>query len=516
MKIKSTRESINWLSKKSDLALKKLEKAEKKLNDYTKEKDIVTIEDRLTIIPHLISDYIKKKTNAETKRKDIEIVYKKLIEIKEDFSDAATIPVISNSPIFRSLQKQILKAEQKIMVLSNKFGEKHPVMIRAVTDLEILLEKRGDEIRRIIKYTKNQYELAKSKEDSTTQDLLDTKKKAIELNKNFIQYGILRKDIESNKLLYEALERKMKELTITEEVQSVNVNVIEVAKPPKIPISPNKKRNILLGLILGLFGGIGLAFFLEYLDGTIKSPVEIANRYGVNILGSIPYLKSSTKKIEEIVYNEPASSIAESYKNVRMSVLLSNIDNPPQTILMTSMSAMDGKSTTSVNLAVAIAQAEKNVLLIDSDLRRPRIHRIFDLSNNMGLSTLITGDSNASGIIQNGPLPNLKIITSGPLPISPSELLSSKRMVKIIEVLKSKFDIIIFDSPIMTVTDSLILSRILDGTIIVSRAGKTTYENLDEGFKALHNMKANILGMVINGVGHTSKDLYYYTDKLYG
>jgi capsular exopolysaccharide synthesis family protein len=209
---------------------------------------------------------------------------------------------------------------------------------------------------------------------------------------------------------------------------------------------------------------------------------------------------------------EPQSVFAESYKVLRTAILLSSAVTPPKNILVTSVSPGEGKTVTSVNLAMTIAQASHSVLLVDSDLRKPRVHKIFGLHNSKGLSTYLAGASDID-IICNGVVPNLSIIPSGPVPPNPSELLSSGRMYDLIRALNEKFDFIIWDAaPLLTVTDSLILSKILDGTIIVTKAGQTAYDSVSRALKSLSDIESHFLGIVINGLDVRKNDYYarYY------
>ena len=223
----------------------------------------------------------------------------------------------------------------------------------------------------------------------------------------------------------------------------------------------------------------------------------------------VTLLKPGDKKMEDIVLREPQSSQSESYKVIRTSILLSSAVRPPKNILVTSMFPGEGKTVTSVNLAMTIAQSELSVLLIDSDLRKPRIHKIFGLDNTRGLSTYLAGASDMN-IVSGGAVANLGIIPSGPIPPNPSELLGSSKMYDLLKELNEKFDIIIWDSaPLLTVTDSLILSKILDGTIIVTKAGETTFESISRGLKSLSDIESHFLGIIINAFD-VKKAAYYY------
>jgi capsular exopolysaccharide synthesis family protein len=307
----------------------------------------------------------------------------------------------------------------------------------------------------------------------------------------------------------------MKEQSVTEEIQTVNVWVVEKAGIPGTPVRPKKSLNILLGIIVGLFGGIGLTFFFDYLDNTIKSPDDVETRLGLAVLGMVPLLQTKDGNIDELLLQNPQATFSEHYKNLRTALLLSSASKPPQNILVTSMGPEEGKTVTSVNLALTIAESDYSVLLIDGDLRKPRVHSIFGLNNAKGLSSYLAGTSTSINIIK-GPKENLSIIPAGPLPPNPSELLGSYKLYELIRVLKERYNIIIWDSPpLMTVTDSLILSKVLDGTVIVTKAGKTTYDIVRRGLKAIRGRRSGdpesrVLGIIINAIDVKKSDYYYY------
>lgn len=509
MKMNASRYTLQWMTQKAEEERKRLEKSEKALQDYMKKYNIVTLENKVTVLPQKLSELSTELVKAETRRKELEVLYNRVKKFRKNPEKAETMPAIATDPTVQSLREQILQAEQNIMELSKKYGYKHPVMKRAVSELNALKERKAQEIQRVIDSIKNDYELALSKERNLKALLSRTKSEALELNEKFIQYGILKREVETNRQLYDALMKKIKEQSVTEKIQSVNVWIVEKAETPEYPVKPRKALNLLLGIIVGLFGGVGIAFFIEYLDNTIKSPDDAEARLEKPVLAVIPLLKEKDKNIEEIVLKEPRSSFAEDYKVLRTSLLLASAEKPPKTVLITSTGPDEGKTVTAINLASAIAQSEYTVLLIDADLRKPRIHKVFSLNNDKGLSTYLAGASDMN-IIQEGPLSNFSIIPSGPLPPNPSELLGSKRMKELIETLKDKYDVIIIDSPpVLTVSDSMILGRIVDGLLLVTRGGKTTYELAGRAIKSLTDMKENLLGVVINALD-IKKGEYYY------
>jgi len=514
MRMSSSRYSIEWMSKKAEEEKAKLEKSEKALQEFMKANDIVTLQDRLAITPEKLSEFNTQLIRAEMKRKELEGLYSKVSGI--NIKDAETIPYIASDPTIQALRNQKLRAEQNIEELSKKYGSKHPAMLKAQEELKVIDQKREQEIKRVIASIKNEYELARNNENTLRRTLAGTKSEAISMNEKYIQYNTLAREVETNRQLYDALIKKLKEESVTQQVQTVNVWVVEKAEKPETPVKPRKLLNLLLGIIIGLFGGVGLAFFFEYLDNTVKTPEDVESRIGVPVIGAVPLLEKKNEIIEEIIIKEPQSVHAESYKSIRTGILLSSATKPPQNILITSMAPEEGKTATSVNLSLTIARSGYSVVLVDSDLRKPRIHQIFRLNNMSGLSTYLAGATPDIDTILKTPLMNLTVIPAGPLPPNPSELLGSQRMIKLIELLNERFDLAIWDSPpLMTVTDGLILSNLVDRTIIIVRAGKTTYDIIKRGLKLIDGRRkddsvSNVLGIVINGFDVKNADQYYY------
>jgi polysaccharide biosynthesis transport protein len=514
MRMSSSRYSMEWMTKKAEEEKEKVQKSEQALQEYIKANDIVTLQDKIAITPEKLSEFNTQLIKAETRRKELEGLNNKVSNI--NLRDAETIPNITSDPTIQSIRGQILKAEQNIEEFSKKYGKKHPSMIKAEEDFKILQQKKAQEIKRVIASIKNEYELARTQENVLRRTLASTKAEALNLSEKFVQYGVLTREVETNRQLYDALIKKIKEQSVTEQVQTVNVWVVEKAEKPSSPIKPRKSMNILLSILVGLFGGIGLAFFFDYLDNTIKGQEDAEMRLKVPVLGTVPLLETGNENIEDIILKEPQSLYSESYKTIRTAILLSSPSVSPKNLLVTSMGPEEGKTVTSCNLAITIARSGYSVLLIDSDLRRPRIHSVFGLNNLSGLSTYLAGATSDINTVFKNPVTNLAIIPSGPIPPNPSELLGSNKMNELMKTLNERFDFIVWDSPpLMSVTDGLILSKIVDGTIVVVRSGKTTYDIVAKGLKLLGVQRdsvtnSHVLGLIINGFNMKNDNQYYY------
>jgi len=510
IKLASSNYSLQWMTQKAAEERDKLERSERALQKYMRDNDLVTVENKLTIYPQKLSEFSTQLGTAEAERKELQSLLTKINAAGDNLDVLENIPGFADSQVLKLVRERLYKATQNIKELSKKYGPKHPVMVKANDELEILNNEKRFEIQRIIESTKNAYELAASKEKNLQELLDETKEEVLNLNEKFIQYSILKRDVDSNRVLYDALESSIKTESVTEQSQSVNIWVVKKASLPGGPSYPNKKRSVILGLILGLLGGVGLAFLVEYLDNTARSEEELESRYGITVLGTIEKVSGSGDTIETHIVKKPLSPVAESYRLIRSSLLLSSAEKPPQVILFTSMSPKEGKTSTTANLARVFAQGDKKVLIIDCDLRRPRAHSFFNISNDNGLSRYLTGNSD-DNIISEIPNEGIVMIPAGPIPPNPAELLGSKKMEQFVLKMREQYDFILLDSPpVQSVTDCLVLSKIADGTIVVVSYGKTTFELLNAGLKKLADVEAHILGFILNGMKKSDSKGYYY------
>ncbi|HKL00191.1 MAG TPA: polysaccharide biosynthesis tyrosine autokinase [Desulfotignum sp.] len=507
--------SIGWMSQKAEVQRKKLEESEKKLHQYKKDHDIVTIEDRVTVLPERLSDISRQLTAAETTRKELSAVYNQVRNVKKE--NLETIPAVAESVSVEFINQKILAAEQKIAELSKKYGPKHPRMIAARNELKGLKDSKYEELEKVVQTIRNEYRLAQAHERDLKAALDKTQFEAEQLGEKSIQLGILQRNVDTNRFLYDALVKKMKERDITERNQSVNVWVIEEAKLPVTPAKPNKKRNILLGIILGLFGGIGLAFFFEYLDNTIKTPEDVEEKFDVPVITTIDLVKGKNPDLVQDMMEDSSSLMAESFKGMRTAIFLSAADTPPKSLVITSVTPGEGKSSVTACLAISIAHAGKKVLLIDADMRRPTQYKHFLLDNNAGLSSYLAGVSDLATSLHESVLENLDIMTSGPVPPNPSELLSSKNLSLLLSDAVNTYDMVLVDTPpLASVTDPVIVSRQVAGVILVTWAGKTTHEMLGKGIKQLKEVDAPMTGVVLNYFNARKSGYYYnYGDYYY-
>ncbi|NOY69176.1 MAG: polysaccharide biosynthesis tyrosine autokinase [Deltaproteobacteria bacterium] len=501
---------LNWMKGKAEQSLEKLKHSENALQSYIQANNIVPLKGSISNTPQKLSELNSQLVLAETKRKKLETIYNQVR--KEDIDNTLSIPSAATNNAFLSLKQSILEAEQNIMELSisKKYGRQHPAMIKARAKLEGLKKLQHREIKNILQTLKTDFELTRLNEENLQKSIDTAKAEEIQSNEKFIQYNILKREIETNRSLYDALITNLKEQRIISGIQTINVWVLERAKSPEFPYKPNVFLNLFLGLMLGIVSATGLAFFIEYIDITIKVPDEIESRLGLPLLGTVFLSRLKKKEMINSMIKNPNSAFSERYKAIRTSIMLTSADNKPKSLLITSGSAGDGKTITSVNLALAMVHFKHRVLLIDADLRNPQIHNLFGLDNTEGLSTYVAGVLNGD-LVKPGPMPGLDIITSGPKPPNPSEIISSQRVRDMIGQMSQKYDMVLLDSaPSLYVTDSLILSKVVDGTVLVIRAGKTDYDMAQNCIKSLKDINARLIGIILNAINIKENGYYSY------
>ena len=400
------------------------------------------------------------------------------------------------------------------------------------SELENEITKAVDEAERVYR--------SAQKEEASLKNMLEAHKvDVIRMNSNAILYNSIKIEVENKRNLLNSLVARQNETLVSARLSGLktsNISIIDRAEVPKSPVSPNKRRNMFLAIIVGLFGGVGLCFFLEYLDNTVKGPEEVEKMTGLPSLGVIPYVPPEgmkkkkrygyyskykykysysekkdnpgseqelpdIKEIELVNHIHPKFSISEDYRTVRTSILLSHANKPPKTIAFTSALPREGKTSSAANIAVAFSQLEDKVLLVDSDMRKPRLHRIFKVKNVGGLSGFLTGKVPVEKAIKKTKVKNIWLIPSGPIPPNPAELLNSEKMKELMEEMRERFDIVLLDTPpLLALADAVIISSIADSMVFVVQAGKTTNKPFLQGVEELKRAKAKIIGVLFNEV----------------
>lgn len=518
-KLRAVQDAVKWLHNRIEEERKKVEKAEQALLRYKEKYGIVTdfSSDVENITAQKLAHLNTQVVEAESNRVEAETRYKQAMILTGTPDMLDSIPEVLNNELIRQIKSMEVELFKRMSELSKKYGQKHPQMVAIQSELNTLQKRRTKEVSRVINSLKNEYKVALAKENSLKAALAKQKKESLELNQKAIQYGVLRRESESARYMYELLIKRFKETSLTEDMKTGNIRIVDRAEVPEYPIKPKKKVNILLAIIVSLLTGTGLAFFFEYLDNTIKLPEEVEKHLNIPFLGSTPLFSAKNKwklrddtSPELITFNYPKSTASESYRSIRTSILFSSAESVPQVILITGVGPQEGKTITMANLAVTMARADSKTLILDCDMRRANVHKVFGTTNDHGISNLLVGNSSIKKAILHTRIPNLDVIPCGPIPPNPSELLGSTRMKSLLNSLRKHYAHILIDSPpSIAVTDAVVLSKSVDGVILVIRVGYTAKEIIKSGIAQFGAVGANILGAVLNGVD-MSRDRYHY------
>jgi len=532
-KFESTMQASDWLSKQLVDLQMKVETSQEKLVRYQKEHEILGIDEKQNITTEKLDELNKEMTMAESDRMQKEAVYR---QTQSNDPEAVAAAIIADtagggtgagSVLLDKLREQQAGLKIQVAELSTQFGPSYPKVAQLNNQLKEIDRQLQSETNKAVDHLKGQYLAALQRENMLRGSFEKQKQEANKLNESAIEYSILKRDLDSNRTLYEGLLEKLKEAGVTAGLRSNNFRIIDAARVPTSPSEPNIPRNLSFALVLGVISGVGLAFLLENMDNTVRTPEQAQAISGLPSLGMIPLgsksanhgatgkrlaLTASKEVVETVTLVRPQSQMAESYRALRTSLLLSNLGAPPKVIMVTSARPQEGKTTTSINSAIVLAQKGVRVLLVDADLRRPSIHKTLGMGPRSGLSNVLTGSATVQQTIATSPiLPNLFIMPAGTPPPNPAELLASSHMRDLLAELREQFDHIVIDTPpTLSVTDAVVLSPRADATILVIRSGQTTKQALRRARDILMQVNAHVAGVLLNAVDLTSPDYYYY------
>jgi capsular exopolysaccharide synthesis family protein len=529
-----TNESREFLAKKLTELRSEVERAEAKLHRFRTKHKVVSLDKGENIVIDQLMDINKRLTDAKTARIEAESL--QMVVADKKYQDLSAIMKLG---LVSQLRSNVAKLEEEKARVTTILKPEHP----RVQDLtkQIIEARRAlsDEIGNMVRVVQSNYAAARAKEEALEAEARGLQQKALNLKELTVEYTVLNEEVLIRRSLYENVLKRLSQTTISNDLAVSNMQVVQKADKPNGPSSPNIPLNLLFIVAMGLALGVGTAFAAEYMDSKVATPSRVADVVGVSTLGFVPDFASHDRRFwriglrarelrlrpsaspairrnsELIIFHHPLSILAESYHAIRASLMFSQAEKPPQVIHLTSPASGDGKTVTTLNLGIALAQHGHQVLVIDADLRRGSCHFRLGVSNYTGLSNVLTGQVSLAETVQTTSISRLSFVSCGTRPPNPSALLGSAKMKEILTVARESFDFVLLDSPpTVPVIDAAMLSVLCDGVLLVLNGKKTTSAAAREAMARLNSIRAPVLGVVLNRVDLRDPDYmqyrYYY------
>jgi polysaccharide biosynthesis transport protein len=540
-----TIEAVDWLSERLDKANEKLKESELALFKYQKDNNILSIslEDRQNYVTTQMQTGATNLIEAKSRRIELQARKKAMSEVA-NAQDPMAIPItaLNNNSLIQELKREYTRLSQEYGELSSRYGDNYPKMVELKAKMTRIKTDIQREVNNVMSAINVELKEAKLTEAGEKASLAGLEAEAQKLADKKGRYNELYRELKKSEQVYELLNGRAEEARLTRYLKVNNVEILDRALLPDRPVKPRVVLNLAIATMIGLILGVLLAIAIEMADRTIKTQVDI-EAFSLPFLGILPAIGSSdtgggagmsrsqVKKadgatgvgstFDTFVYMNPKSQVAESLRSIRTNLLFMSADRRISSLLVTSPSPQEGKTTVATNLSIVMAQSGSRVLLIDLDMRRPRIHRTFGLARpTRGVSTMILGETQAADTIVSTDIPNLDILVCGPTPPNPSELLHTEAFKKVFEELTAMYDHVILDSPpVGIVTDAAILSKMVDGTLMVVKSQRTTKEAIRHAVNILHDIEAPVLGAVLNDLDLANRkygDHFYHYYSKYG
>ena len=486
---------------------------------YAKDKSIFNTDDKTSLVSQKLQGLSAALTEAEKERISAESEYKQAQASK-------SLDRVQGSMVVQQLKASKAKLQADYQEKLQIYKPDYPLM----QQLQGQISELDQEIRRESSLERttaqsalqSDYQAAKQKEDQLKAEVEKYKAELLNSQDKSIGYNTIQREVETNRQLYEGLLQRVKEVSVAGLSNTNNISVVDPAIVPYTVHSPNVRLNVALGLVLGLFLGTVVAFMLEFLDDRIKTSTDLEKMLPVPVLGIAPHAGKQRNKQQNyalMTVENPTSAVAESFRSLRTNLMFATRAGAPKVLNVTSTDAGEGKTSTTINMATAFAQAGKTVLLVDGDLRKPTLHKHFKLDNSKGLANYLVGQETLANVTQTSFIPEVYVITSGPLSPNPVELLSSDRLGELVtytEHAGSMFDIIIIDSPpILGLADALVIGNRTHATVMVAAWNQTRKRPLQAAYTRLRQARAHVIGVVMTKAKGSSADSYYNYDYYY-
>lgn len=493
----------------------RLEESERRLNTYAQANQILTLDDKGTAINQTYTEYAGALAKAEQERIKLEALLEEIKRNPEASNAVAENKAIQALKEHRA--KLLVEYQENLRIYKPEF----PKMLQIKAQLEEVETQMKREVGLAAATVQAQFDAASRQENMLRDRLAQTRKQVLTTQDHGIDMNLLKREVDTNRQLYDSLLQRFKELGISGNIVSNNVSVVDAAEPSLFPFKPNLLANLLVGLVAGLLLGGVVVVALEVMDDSIKYPDEVERVLGLPLMGIIPKLRSkrlSAKPVAMEVHEDPRSALAEAYRSVRTALQFSTAEGAPKRLVVTSTTRNEGKSTTSLALAINFAQMGQRVLLIDGDMRNPTVHKLLGIPNDFGLSNLLSSDNRGDKMITPTVVPNLSVLTAGPIPPNPVDLLTGPKLLLLLNITSALgIDYVIVDAPPMLgLADAVVLGNQLQNVLFVVQASATRKTHIKSALRRLRQAGLVPRGVVLTQTQHHAMPQDYESYYGYG
>jgi capsular exopolysaccharide synthesis family protein len=519
-KLGSVASAADWLAQRLESTRKSLNESENALHQFKQQHNVlsVSLENRQNLLAEEIREYNERLTETRARRIELQARLERLKRSRANPS-AVRDDVGDGDSQLDALRETLRANTTERASLSGRYGDSHPTIVRLDREIAAVRQSIDEEIDTLIEAAEDDLREIQSVEAGLSKAQDQSQKAGLELNLREIEYSRLNRQRDTSSKLYDLLLQRSAETNLTQLLRTTTLRVVDRALVPKAAISPVLPLNLFGGVLGGLLLGLGIAFVLGRMDSRVQDVSDV-EQLGLRVLGVFPKVGDSAgeaspptsmgrrrqpdvtaDEVDRIVASQPMSLPSECCRTIRTNLVFMAAESPSKTMVVTSASPKDGKTTVATNVAIAFAQSGQRVLLIDADLRRPRIHETFRLEEEIGLTSVLVGDKTLSDVTREVDIDGLSVVTCGPRPPNPAELLHTPQFARVLAEAESRYDRVIFDSPpLCAVTDAAILAPQCGGALLVIRALSTTRDSIMATMRILGGVGANILGSVLNSV----------------
>jgi capsular exopolysaccharide synthesis family protein len=501
----TSQDAFLWLTEQLAILKSKVEKSEMDLLKYKETENIVSLEKRQVLLEERIAETNASYIEANTKYMELQTMLTEIGNL-DNWKEAESLPRILENPLIGSLKQKYNELQSQLAEISKKYKPKHPKIVTLESQLKDIEERLKNEIDKKIKSLEIEAKIYQSNINTIESNLSRLKQQSMDLAKQAIQYGVLKREAESNKNMYDVLLHRLKETDISGKVTANNIRIVDPALVPGSPVVPNKKLYLLATLLFAISLGVGLSLFIDFIDNTVKSDIDIKNSFKETTFGVVPFVKD----LEEQDINA-FNSFSRAYNEIKTNISFYQKEHMLKTAMITSSDQSEGKTTSVYFIARAFAKTGQKVLMVDADLFRPKLGKMMKLSNHAGISDHLLNGTPLKELIVPNLEKNLSFLPAGLIPPNPAELIGSDRLKEILDQIKGDYDIVLVDSPPVNSTIEVsVLSTYVDAVILTIKAQSTTKHTIKRAFTNLRNKGANIIGTVLTASKINDKFAYYY------